>query len=93
MQRRLEQKLNSSLCNESLKRELKQCCEQLGLQTMRLASGAGHDCMNYRNICPTAMIFVRSQHEGASHCREEYSTKEDCRDGCQLLLEALRKDL
>lgn len=93
VQRRLEQKLNASLCDESLKQELKQCCEQLGLQTMQLASGAGHDCMNFRDICPTAMIFVRSQHEGASHCREEYSTKEDCRDGCQLLLEALRKYL
>ena len=91
--RRFEQQLSAAMCDEELKRELETCCSTLQLPILRLASGAGHDCMNFQGICPTAMIFVRSQHEGASHCKEEYSTKEDCRDGCQLLLEAFRKYL
>ena len=73
--------------------QLEVCCKTLQLPILRLASGAGHDCMNFQGICPTAMIFVRSQHEGASHSKEEYSTQKDCADGCQLLLEAFRKYL
>ena len=93
IERRLEQQLPAAICDEGLKQELEVCCKTLQLPILRLASGAGHDCMNFQGICPTAMIFVRSQHEGASHCKEEYSTQRDCADGCQLLLEAFRKYL
>ena len=93
IERRLEQQLPAAICDEGLKQELEVCCKTLQLPILRLASGVGHDCMNFQGICPTAMIFVRSQHEGASHCKEEYSTQKDCADGCQLLLEAFRKYL
>ena len=93
IERRLEQQLPAAICDEGLKQELEVCGKTLQLPILRLASGAGHDCMNFQGICPTAMIFVRSQHEGASHCKEEYSTQKDCADGCQLLLEAFRKYL
>lgn len=93
VERCLKQQLPAAMCDEQLKQELESCCETLQLPILRLASGAGHDCMNFQDVCPMAMIFVRSQHEGASHCKEEYSTQKDCADGCQLLLEALRKYL
>ncbi len=89
IQRSLDQKLPAVLCDETWKRKLEQCCEHLHIKTMRLPSGAGHDCMNFKQICPTAMIFIRSQNDGASHCKEEFSTMEDCENGCNLLLELL----
>ena len=54
----------------------------------RLMSGAGHDSQNFKDVCPCAMIFVRSQH-GYSHRKEEYSTPQDCAAGAQALLDLL----
>ena len=34
----------------------------LGVPTMRLVSGAGHDAQELAAITPTAMIFVRGQY-------------------------------
>ncbi|WPB95825.1 M20 family metallo-hydrolase [Streptomyces malaysiensis] len=58
-----------------------------GLPVRRLWSGAGHDAQQLTTICPTAMVFVRSQHDGISHSREEWSLPEDCALGVQLMAE------
>lgn len=47
---------------------------------MELMSGAGHDCMNFKDVCPTAMIFVPSE-GGVSHRKEEFTSREDCARG------------
>ena len=39
------------------------------------------------DICPSGMIFVRSQ-GGLSHCEAEYSTPEDIEAGVNVLLHA-----
>jgi allantoate deiminase len=39
-------------------------------------SGAGHDAMAFRNVCPQAMLFVRSR-DGLSHHPDEFSTEQD----------------
>ncbi|MFE5671643.1 M20 family metallo-hydrolase [Agromyces sp. NPDC056523] len=57
----------------------------LGLPTMRLMSGAGHDAQEIAAIAPTAMIFVRGQHDGISHNPREYSTPDDCAAGIAVL--------
>ncbi|HUZ01386.1 MAG TPA: Zn-dependent hydrolase [Thermomicrobiaceae bacterium] len=61
--------------------------DELELPTMRLWSGAGHDAKYMAEVCPTAMIFVRSQ-GGVSHCEQEYSTPEDVEAGANVLLGA-----
>ena len=41
---------------------------------MELMSRAGHDCMNFKDVCPTAMIFVPSE-GGVSHRKEEFTSR------------------
>ncbi len=57
----------------------------LGVPTMRLMSGAGHDAQEIAAISPTAMVFVRGQYDGISHNPREYSTPEDCAAGIAVL--------
>ena len=75
-------------CDERLKRDLEHIMSQRRIPYQRLMSGAGHDSQNFKDVCPCAMIFVRSQH-GYSHRKEEYSTPQDCAAGAQALLDLL----
>src|SRR4029453_6515626 len=65
-------------------------CEALGLASMQMPSGAGHDAMCMATLCPQAMIFVPSQ-GGVSHSPDEYTTPEDCVNGARALLAGLLK--
>ncbi len=47
-----------------------------GEHAPELVSGAGHDAMIFRNVCPQAMLFVRSKN-GLSHHPEEFTSAED----------------
>ncbi|MDO7905584.1 Zn-dependent hydrolase [Paenibacillus sp. JX-17] len=62
--------------------------EQLGLSYMKLSSGAGHDSQMFRELCPTAMIFVPSR-DGISHNPLEYTSTEQVTDGFRLLVSML----
>jgi N-carbamoyl-L-amino-acid hydrolase len=62
-------------------------CRALGLPARGLWSGAGHDAKYLADLCPTAMIFVRSQ-GGLSHAEREYSTPDDIAAGANVLLHA-----
>ncbi|KAK7897396.1 hypothetical protein LTR67_005285 [Exophiala xenobiotica] len=63
----------------------------------RMTSGAGHDSVCTNMHCPTAMIFVPSK-DGVSHNPSEWTDKEDCATGANVLLQSvlrmdkLRKD-
>ena len=59
----------------------------LGISTGELWSGAGHDAKYLADVCPTGMIFVRSQ-GGLSHCEAEFSAPADIEAGANLLLNA-----
>ena len=59
----------------------------LDLPVRRLWSGAGHDSKYLAGICPSGMIFVRSQ-GGLSHCEQEFSTPADVTAGANVLLGA-----
>lgn len=61
----------------------------LGHQPVTLMSGAGHDAQEMAAIAPTAMVFVRGQHDGISHNPREYSTPEDCTAGITVLANTL----
>ncbi len=60
-------------------------CRRPGPPYGELWSGAGHDAKYLAGVCPSAMIFVRSQ-GGLSHCETEYSTPEDIEAGTNVLL-------
>lgn len=65
----------------AVEREIK----AIGVETRRLVSGAGHDAQELASIAPSGMIFVRGQNEGVSHSPREFSLKEDCADGVQVM--------
>ncbi len=60
----------------------------LGLSTLRMPSGAGHDAQMMARICPTAMIFTPSQ-KGISHNPAEHTDTEDLEAGANTLLQVM----
>jgi len=58
---------------------------QLGLKTMRLPSGAGHDAQMMSRLGPMGMIFVPSI-GGISHSPKELSRWDDIANGANVLL-------
>jgi allantoate deiminase len=60
----------------------------IGGEARRLVSGAGHDAMIFRNVCPQAMLFVRSK-DGLSHHPDEFTSAEDIGRAAQALHDAV----
>jgi len=59
-----------------------------GCSTRDIVSGAGHDAAYITRVAPTAMIFVPCR-GGISHNEAEFSSKEQCAAGAQVLLQAV----
>lgn len=51
--------------------------DELGYDSMRLVSGAGHDATHLARVCDTGMVFAVSD-EGKSHSPEEHTGWDDC---------------
>jgi N-carbamoyl-L-amino-acid hydrolase len=60
-----------------------------GLSREAIVSGAGHDAQEMARICPAAMVFVPGEHDGISHNPREFSTREQCEKGVNVLLDVL----
>lgn len=75
-------------CSSKIQDLLKEVIEEQGIKPCFLASMAGHDSSRFAGICPSGMIFVRSK-DGKSFCKEEWSSKEDCALGAEILCRAL----
>ena len=60
----------------------------LGLSTLDLESGAGHDATYLSTVGPTAMVFVPSI-GGRSHVEIEETSWEDCEAGANVLLQCI----
>jgi N-carbamoyl-L-amino-acid hydrolase len=59
-----------------------------GYSTRDMISGAGHDAAYVARVAPSSMIFVPCK-DGISHNEAEYSSKEQCAAGAQVLLQAV----
>ena len=62
--------------------------ERAGLASRRIVSGASHDAVHISRVAPTTMIFVPSA-GGISHNVEEFTSREECAGGAQVLLNAV----
>lgn len=78
-----------ALADPKLQTVIEQASAKLGLKSMRLPSGAGHDAQSMAHIGPMAMIFIPSVN-GISHSPKELSRWEDCANGAAVLLESVR---
>ncbi|MGI4814489.1 MAG: Zn-dependent hydrolase [Janthinobacterium lividum] len=61
---------------------------RLGLPSMRMPSGAGHDAVYMAGLCPAGMIFIPCLH-GRSHCPEEWIDQPQLDAGAAVLAECL----
>jgi allantoate deiminase len=77
-------------CSVDIQNTVYEACAALGLKAIPVVSGAGHDCMQLRDLCPVGMIFVRSK-DGVSHHPDEWSSPEDCAAGAAVLYHTLLK--
>jgi N-carbamoyl-L-amino-acid hydrolase len=59
-----------------------------GFSTRDIVSGAGHDAAYVSRVAPAAMIFVPCR-QGISHNEAEFTSKEQCAAGAQVLLQAV----
>jgi N-carbamoyl-L-amino-acid hydrolase len=59
-----------------------------GYSTRDIVSGAGHDAAYIARVAPAAMIFVPCR-DGISHNEAEFSSREQCAKGAQVLLQAV----
>jgi N-carbamoyl-L-amino-acid hydrolase len=62
--------------------------DRLGLSSMKMLSGAGHDSIYLAKVCPTGMIFVPCE-KGISHNETENATPGDLAAGTRVLAEVL----
>ncbi|WP_173934725.1 Zn-dependent hydrolase [Chelativorans sp. Marseille-P2723] len=76
-------KLDAELANL-----LREEAHALGLATLSMPSGAGHDAQTMQAICPSALIFVPSR-DGISHSPQEWTDWSYIKKGAELMLAAL----
>ena len=67
---------------------VRKAAEISGLSVRDMVSGAGHDAAYVSRVAPTAMIFVPCR-GGISHNEAEFTSKEQCAHGAQVLLQAV----
>ena len=79
-----------ALASPAIQRQIEQAAADLGLSTMHLPSGAGHDAAPLSVLAPMGMIFVPSI-AGVSHSPRERTTWEDCANGANVLLGTVLK--
>ena len=75
-------------CDERLRQALARSADRLGLSSMTMASGAGHDTSFLARICPAAMLFVPCR-DGLSHHADESAEPADLAAGARVLLETI----
>jgi N-carbamoyl-L-amino-acid hydrolase len=74
-----------AMMDEGIRGIIAKSAEELGLSSMSMPSGAGHDAQDMARIAPTGMIFVPSR-DGISHSPSEFTSAEDMANGAGLLL-------
>ena len=79
-----------ALTDERLRTVIEGSAKELGLASVRMPSGAGHDAQSIARIAPIGMIFIPSV-GGISHSPLEFSRPDDIRNGAAVLLKTLLK--
>jgi N-carbamoyl-L-amino-acid hydrolase len=74
--------------NEDCVAAVRRAAELTGYSARDIVSGAGHDAAYVSRVAPAAMIFVPCL-GGISHNEAEFSSKEQCAKGAQVLLQAV----
>jgi N-carbamoyl-L-amino-acid hydrolase len=73
---------------DGLENAVEAAATSLGLASLRMPSGAGHDAQSIARFAPAGMIFIPSR-DGISHSPDEYSSPEHIAQGADVLLQSL----
>ncbi len=76
--------------NPRIQKYILEAARELGLTSLLMPSGAGHDAQNMTRIAPTGLIFAPSV-GGISHSPKEYTRPEDMENGVNVLLHTVLK--
>lgn len=76
--------------DERMRKLIAESAQELGLTSLLMPSGAGHDAQDMARIAPTGMIFVPSV-GGISHSPKEFTKPEDIANGANVLLQTVLK--
>ena len=76
------------MASPEIQPQIEAAATALGLKTMRLPSGAGHDAQMMARLGPMGMIFVPSV-GGISHSPKELTHWTDCANGGNVLLQTI----
>jgi N-carbamoyl-L-amino-acid hydrolase len=68
--------------------EIAAAAERLGLPSIRIPSGAGHDARYLASVCDSGMIFVPCE-KGISHNELENAQPSDLKAGARVMTEVL----
>ena len=79
-----------AIATPEIQAAIQQSATGLGLKSMRLPSGAGHDAQMMAKLGPMGMIFVPSV-GGISHSPKELTHWGDCANGANVLLQTILK--
>jgi len=74
--------------DDRIREVIRESATGLGLSSVDIPSGAGHDSQNMALLVPTAMVFVPSR-EGQSHSPAEHTDPADVVAGADVLLATL----
>jgi N-carbamoyl-L-amino-acid hydrolase len=77
-------------CHASVLSAVEESALDLGLECLRMPSGAVHDTQIMSGIAPSGMVFVPSK-EGRSHSPAEWTAWKDIEAGANTLLNALAR--
>jgi N-carbamoyl-L-amino-acid hydrolase len=77
-----------AVATPAIQSQIEAAAAGLGLKTMRLPSGAGHDAQEVAKLGPMGMIFVPSV-DGISHSPKELTRWQDCANGANVLLRTI----
>ena len=77
-----------AVATPAIQSQIESAAASLGLKTMRLPSGAGHDAQVIAMLGPMGMIFVPSV-AGVSHSPKELTRWPDCANGANVLLQTV----
>lgn len=75
-------------CDEGLRALLTGAAAKLGLSSVPIVSGAGHDAAHIAAVAPSAMIFIPCR-DGRSHDPEEWAEPAALAEGAAVLLHAV----
>ena len=78
----------AAIADDRVKGLVQAAADTVGLQTLHMPSGAGHDAQSLKDIAPLGMIFVPSR-DGVSHAPTEFTTEQHIADGANVLLHTI----